>query len=88
MIRSHSRASMRPVPLLALSDLNARLATLDRYGLKGLSRALVDGLRGLAGRQRPRFAAPAPDGASGRHLTRSISAIAAKGFRALKPLMT
>ena len=49
MVRSHSRASMRSVPLLALSDLNARLATLDRYGLEGLSRALVDGLRALAG---------------------------------------
>jgi len=55
MVRSHSRASTRPVPLLALSDLNARLATLDRYGLKGLSRALVDGLRALAGASKTAF---------------------------------
>jgi hypothetical protein len=55
MIRSHSRASIRSVPLLALSDLNARLATLDRYGLEGLSRALVDGLRALAGASKTAF---------------------------------
>ena len=55
MARPHKRASKRSVPLLALSDLDARLATLDRYGLKGLSRALVDGLRALAGASKTAF---------------------------------
>jgi hypothetical protein len=55
MVRSHSRAGIRSVPLLALSDLNAKLATLDQYGLKGLSRALVDGLRALAGASKTAF---------------------------------
>lgn len=51
MCRSQNR-DMRGVSSLALCDLDARLAPLDRYGLAGFSSALVDGLRALFGASR------------------------------------
>ncbi len=47
MSRSQNRDRMRS--LLALDDLDARLAPLDRYGLVGFSFAIADGLRALMG---------------------------------------
>jgi hypothetical protein len=41
--------TMRPASVLARRDLDARLAPLDRYGLGGLSSALVLGLIALVG---------------------------------------
>ena len=45
MSRSHNRNSKRSASVLALRDLEARLAPLDRYGLDGFSSAIADGLR-------------------------------------------
>jgi len=47
MCRLQNRDSTRPASLLARRDLDARLAPLDRYGLRGLSSALVLGLIAL-----------------------------------------
>ncbi len=45
-----------PAPRVLIDDLNAQLAPLDLYGLKGKSAAVVDGLLALAGGR------AAPDG--------------------------
>ena len=47
MSRSQTRDSMRSASMLALQDLDARLAPLDRYGLPGVSSAIVEGLHAL-----------------------------------------
>jgi hypothetical protein len=47
MSRSQTRDSMRSASMLALQDLDARLAPLDRYGLPGVSAAIVEGLHAL-----------------------------------------
>ena len=52
MCRSQNRCDTRGVSSLALRDLDARLAPLDRYGLAGFSSAIVDGLRALFGASR------------------------------------
>jgi hypothetical protein len=52
MCRLQNRDSTRPAPVLARHDLDARLAPLDRYGLQGLSSALVLGLIALVGASR------------------------------------
>jgi hypothetical protein len=52
MCRLQNRDSMRSASLLARRDLDARLAPLDRYGLGGLSSALVLGLIALVGASR------------------------------------
>jgi hypothetical protein len=44
--------TVRPASILARRDLDARLAPLDRYGLGGLSSALVLGLVALVGASR------------------------------------
>ena len=49
MCRLQNRDSTRPASVLARHDLDARLAPLDRYGLGGLSSALVLGLVALLG---------------------------------------
>jgi hypothetical protein len=49
MSRSQTRDCMRSPSMLALHDLDARLAPLDRYGLPGVSSAIVEGLRALFG---------------------------------------
>jgi len=41
------RDGRHPAPPLLVNDLCAQLAPLDRYGLPGLSSALVDGLVAL-----------------------------------------
>ena len=47
MSRSQTRDCMRSASMLALHDLDARLAPLDRYGLPGVSSAVVAGLGAL-----------------------------------------
>ncbi len=49
MFRPHHprRGSAQRVPRLIRSDLCAQLAPLNRYGLAGLSSALIDGLVAL-----------------------------------------
>ncbi|HKN31196.1 MAG TPA: hypothetical protein VJY34_26305 [Roseiarcus sp.] len=42
-----SRSQTRSASMLALRNLDARLAPLDRYGLPGVSSAIVKGLRAL-----------------------------------------
>ena len=49
MCRLQNRDTMRSASALARRDLDARLAPLDRYGLGGLSSALVLGLIALLG---------------------------------------
>jgi len=53
------RDDLRPAPPLVYNDLCAQLAPLDRYGLTGLSRALVDGLVALVGASRNALCAAA-----------------------------
>jgi hypothetical protein len=50
--RTQTRDSMHPALSFALHDLDARVVTLDRYGLAGFSSALADGLRSLFGASR------------------------------------
>ncbi len=45
----HSSRNAPPAPRLVVDDLNAQLAPLNLYGLKGMSAAVVDGLLALAG---------------------------------------
>jgi hypothetical protein len=52
MCRLQNRDTTRPASVLARRDLDARLAPLDRYGLGGLSSALVRGLIALVGASR------------------------------------
>jgi hypothetical protein len=52
MSRTQTRGSMRSASLLAHHDLKATLAPLNRYGLAGLSAAIVDGLIALTGASR------------------------------------
>jgi hypothetical protein len=47
MSRSQTRDGKRSASMLALQDLDARLAPLDRYGLPGVSSAIVEGLHAL-----------------------------------------
>ncbi len=44
---------------LKIDDLDAQLATLDRYGLTGLSLVIADGIRTLAGGWRDADCEPA-----------------------------
>jgi hypothetical protein len=50
--RSQPRDNIRPALSFALHDLDARVVTLDRYGLAGFGSALADGLRSLFGASR------------------------------------
>jgi hypothetical protein len=52
MCRLQNRDTTRPASVLARRDLDAQLAPLDRYGLGGLSSALVLGLIALVGASR------------------------------------
>ena len=46
---SENRNTMSSASLFALRDLDAQLAPLGRYGLVGISSAIVEGLRAFVG---------------------------------------